>query len=112
MPYIDEKNRSNLDECINNMVECLKSNAHKLVNQHLTDNPLSNEEFLSILGDINYAFSRILGSLMVPVSYGKIAMITGVLENIKQEYYRRVASVYENQKIVSNGDIPEYKKFI
>jgi hypothetical protein len=43
-------------------------------------------------------------------SYPKIAIITGVLENIKQEYYRRVASTYEDQKISQNGDIKEYKR--
>jgi hypothetical protein len=36
-------------------------------------------------------------------------MITGVLENIKQEFYRRVAENYENKKIIQNGDIKEYK---
>jgi hypothetical protein len=36
-------------------------------------------------------------------------MLTGVLENIKQEFYRRVAVPYEEEKIVKNGDIREYK---
>jgi hypothetical protein len=47
---------------------------------------------------------------MGDVSYGKIAMATGVLENIKQELYRRIAVKYEDSKILANGDIPEYKK--
>ena len=42
-------------------------------------------------------------------TYPKIAMVTGVLENIKQEYYRRVAEPYEDMKIRQNGDIKEYK---
>lgn len=105
MPYIKEENRLNLDQCIEDMILCIESNA--TIN---TDQPtLSNEEFLSIVGDINYTFSRILGELMGQVSYSKIAMITGVLENIKQEFYRRVASSYEDKKIVENGDIKEYK---
>lgn len=109
MPYINEESRSNLDDYIDKMVRCIKSNAKRVVNKHLTDNDLSNEEFLSIAGDINYVFSRILGQLMRPVSYGKIAMITGVLENIKQEFYRRVAEKYEDSKILTHGDIKEYK---
>jgi hypothetical protein len=36
-------------------------------------------------------------------------MVTGVLENIKQEFYRRIASQYEDKKILENGDIIEYK---
>jgi hypothetical protein len=47
---------------------------------------------------------------MKDISYSKIAMATGVLENIKQEFYRRVASPYEDKKINENGDIREYKK--
>lgn len=105
MPYISEDNRQNLDNCIEDMVVCLKSNLNKD-----STSTLSNEEFLQIVGDINYTFSRILGQLMMPVSYSKIAMITGVLENIKQEFYRRVGSQYEDKKIAENGDIKEYKK--
>lgn len=110
MPYIKETNRANLDECITNMVLCIKKNAKRYTNEHLVDSDLSNEEFATILGDINYVFSRVLGGLMNDPSYNKIAMITGVLENIKQEFYRRVASPYEDKKIMENGDIKEYKK--
>jgi hypothetical protein len=45
---------------------------------------------------------------MGEVSYSKIAIATGVLENIKQEFYRRVAEKYEDKKIKINGDIQEY----
>lgn len=100
MPYIKEQNRANLDDCIDSMINCLKGDI---------TNSLSNEELLNICGDINYCFSRILGGVMGQVSYPKIATITGVLENIKQEFYRRAASPYEDSKIVQNGDIKEYK---
>ena len=69
----------------------------------------SDAEFATILGEINYSFSRILSGCAGKTSYSKIAMITGVLENIKQEYYRRVATKYEEQKIIENGDIKEYR---
>jgi hypothetical protein len=107
MPYIKEENRQSLDICIENMIECLKSNVQPTI-----DNPrnkLSQEGVLSIIGDINYTFSRISAGIMGDVSYAKIALITGVLENIKQEFYRRVAENYEDQKILQNGDIREYK---
>lgn len=99
MPYIKESDRQHLDVCIENMISCLNKENHAL----------NSEDLLAIAGDINYTFSRILGGLVKPVSYGKIAIITGVLENIKQEFYRRVASPYEDQKIIQNGDIREYK---
>lgn len=113
MPYIKEENRLTLDSCIENMTNCLVLNAFRQSYDSEANNSvpekLSNEEFLSIVGDINYSFSRVLAGVMGDVSYPKIAMITGVLENIKQEYYRRVASIYENNKIAQNGDIKEYK---
>ncbi|NBU33519.1 hypothetical protein EB118_10325 [bacterium] len=99
MPYIKEDHREHLNDCIEQMTKCLK----------LREN-MNNTEFASILGDINYSFSRILGDLIGEVSYPKIAMVTGVLENIKQEFYRRVAESYEDKKIIENGDIKEYKR--
>ena len=112
MPYIKEENRYQLDGCIEDMMSCLRGNVSPNIdNAH--SNPykekLTNEEFLTICGDINYTFSRILSGVMGDVSYPKIAIITGVLENIKQEFYRRVAENYENLKIIQNGDIKEYK---
>lgn len=114
MPYIKEDHRVNLDDCIDATVKCLKTNVPNDNDKNPWSNPqnrgISNEELLGICGDINYCFSRILGGLMGQVSYSKIAIITGVLENIKQEYYRRVAESYEDKKILENGDIKEYRK--
>tara|TARA_Y100000004_G_scaffold168263_1_gene201508 strand:- start:195 stop:491 length:297 start_codon:yes stop_codon:yes gene_type:complete len=98
MPYINENARLELDDCIDNMVECLTHG-----------NNVTNEEFTTLLGEINYTFSRILAKSMGKTSYSKIAMITGVLENIKQEFYRRIAASYEDKKIIENGDIREYR---
>lgn len=99
MPYIDEESRSGLDVCIDTMIDCLTNKKE-----------LNNEEFLAILGNINYVFSRVIVGTMGKTSYSKIAMVTGVLENIKQEFYRRLATPYEDKKILANGDIREYKK--
>ena len=101
MPYIDEEERKELDECINHLTKCIVDTKVGL------RNPMNLSNFL---GRINYCFSRIIMGVMKEVSYKNIAMITGVLENIKQEFYRRLASKYEDAKIVSNGDIPEYRK--
>jgi hypothetical protein len=101
MPYIDEEERLELDECINSLTKCI------LENKTTLNNP---NDFSNFLGRINYCFSRIIIGVMREVSYRNIAMATGVLENIKQEFYRRLASKYEDAKIVSNGDIPEYRK--
>ena len=91
--------RPDLDIEIENLVAAIRNNKTGLNNPN---------DMASHLGRINYCFSRVLSGLMGHPSYNKIAMITGVLENIKQEFYRRVASDYENLKITENGDIPEY----
>lgn len=99
MPYIKEEARLYLNNSIENICNLLTE-----------ENILSDDEYISILREINYIFSSILVKTMGKPSYSKIAMITGVLENIKQEFYRRVASPYEDDKIIVNGDISEYKK--
>jgi hypothetical protein len=100
MPYINEDERLELNsaiEVLSNVILNSKTNLN---------NP---RDFSRYLGRINYCFSRIIMNVMGDVSYSKIAMATGVLENIKQELYRRVAGDYEDKKIAENGDIKEYK---
>ena len=90
MPYITAEKREALDEHI----EALQQELH-----------LADDE-----GALNYALSRIVGSVFEDEPrYHTIARITGVLENVKQEFYRRVAAPYEEQAMHKNGDIPEYK---
>jgi hypothetical protein len=101
MPYIKEEERLELDNTIELMIEAIRNNNTSLNNPH---------DFANYLGRINYCFSRIVSGVMGSVSYSKIAMATGVLENIKQELYRRIAASYEDSKIIENGDIKEYKK--
>ena len=103
MPYINEEERLELDSQIDNMILAIRNNKTNLNNPH---------DFSNYLGRINYCFSRIIYGVMRDVSYRNIAMVTGVLENIKQEYYRRVAEPYEDIKIRQNGDIKEYKGLI
>lgn len=100
MPYIDEEERKELDFAIDIMVDNILDNKTSLNNPN---------NFSNFLGRINYCFSRVIMGVMKNISYKNIAMATGVLENIKQEFYRRVAVAYENKKINENGDIKEYK---
>lgn len=96
MPYVGREDRSSLDGVIEEAVK------------KLMDTP--NADSLGPApGNLNYMISRIVAGCVGKVSYGKIAMATGVLENVKQELYRRMASPYEDEKIKINGDIPEYE---
>ena len=98
MPYIDETSRKVLDGAIDDLANTITNFSE-----------LENEDLVTILGDLNYCMSRLIGQVMGNTSYSKVAMITGVLENVKQEFYRRVAVPYEEEKLVMNGDIKEYK---
>jgi hypothetical protein len=105
MPYIKQDRRKVLNDSVSKMVLSIRTNTSE---SPFTKEEITNEEFLSICGDINYCFSRVVSKLMQNPSYSKIAIITGVLENIKQEFYRRVAEPYEDLKIEENEDILEY----
>lgn len=84
MPYIKLVDRDRYDE----LIEAL---ARQLINRPC--------------GDVNYVISSLLDKLIEPVSYTGINDMIGVLECVKQEYYRRVAAPYEDKKIRQNGDV-------
>jgi hypothetical protein len=57
-------------------------------------------------GRLNYLVSSMVVSVWQRTGrYRDIARLTGVLENVKQEFYRRAASPYEDAKIAEHGDI-------
>ncbi len=92
MPYIAQDRRAKFDQLID------------ALNFRLED--LGREE-----GDFNYVVSRLCGLwFKSEPRYHSIARITGVLENVKQEFYRRVAGGYEDKAIKKNGDLEEYKE--
>jgi hypothetical protein len=112
MPYIKESNRQVLDSCINELIICLKST---LINEKISLRDLEkikNEHVLDLSGNLNYTITRMCAGIIGEINYPKIAILTGVLENIKQEFYRRAASPYEDKKIIENGDVKEYKNKI
>lgn len=111
MPYIEESQREKVDGCISEMVLCIKSTLINAENVNVFKlDKLTNQEILNSAGVLNYCITRIINQIMGDISYSKIAIITGVLENVKQEFYRRAASPYEDKKIAQNGDVKEYKK--
>ena len=109
MPYISETNRGLLDDHIEDLALKIMELSQKS-EYGASSYSLNNWEVCGLLGDINYSISRLCSKIMGDPTYSKIAMITGVLENVKQEYYRRIAVPYEENKMAQNGDIREYKK--
>ena len=110
MPYIDKEQREMVDNCINDVVVCIKTTLITKENVNLFKiDKVSNQDMIKLCGVLNYIITRICAKIITDVSYPKIAIITGVLENVKQEFYRRLASPYEDKKINQNGDVNEYK---
>lgn len=56
-------------------------------------------------GELNYFITLLIKAWVGKPSYERIATATGVLENVKQEFYRRLAAPYEDAKIAENGDV-------
>lgn len=87
MPYIKPEDREKWEEIINKVVEKLK------------DIPIENLE-----GELNYLITSILVKTYPP-KYFNYNRSIGLLECIKQEFYRRVVGDYEDKKIKENGDV-------
>ena len=59
-------------------------------------------------GELNFVMTMILNEYFKRSdkgNYQAINDIVGVLEGAKLEFYRRVASSYEDKKIFENGDV-------
>lgn len=58
-------------------------------------------------GELNYCITRLCHAYIEKhgLRYHNIARISGVLSNVESEFYRRVATPYEDLKISESGDI-------
>ena len=84
MPYIDPKDRAAIDPVI-----------ESVLNTNLSS------------GELNYVITRLCQQYLAnhKPNYSTMNNIIGVLECAKQEFYRRIAAPYENEKIKLNGDV-------
>ena len=86
MPYIKQEDRQALDPHIDALV-------NQLVVMSAGD------------GEVNYAITGIIRQLYLPISYHTLNRAIGLLECIKQEFYRRVVAVYEQEKCEEHGEV-------
>lgn len=89
MPYIDKSRRDAIDASVDEVVyDCLD------------------------WGDVNYAITTIVTKLLLRrgLSYAGINSALGCFSAAKAEFYDRVARLYEDKKIVENGDIRVYEE--
>ena len=87
MPYIPKEQRIKIDSAISELV-----------------NKMSSLPKADRAGVLNYTVSTMIDSLY-KLKYSEVNEAIGALECIKQEYYRRIASPYEDIKIEQNGDV-------
>lgn len=94
MPYIKKTTRDKYDEKIESIALMLNS--------------LNNND--KIAGELNYVFYR-LAILLCNESYrgkrnyARMAVVSSSLSEAQTEFRRRVMAPYEDEKILSDGDI-------
>jgi hypothetical protein len=92
MPYISKNLRSLVDPTIDQL--------HQEIIRMEMDNEMLNTE-----GVLNYIITKLLMKVYSSPSYKEINDAIGMLESCKLEYYRKVASGYEDQKMYENGGV-------
>jgi len=97
MPYITPDLRRDLDPLIDALAARLAQQAREAGSEGAFAGPLNYALTRLALSTVQQRFGRL--------SYGVIAILTGVFQNVSQEFYRRLAGPYEDQAIIRNGDV-------
>jgi hypothetical protein len=87
LPYIKPERREKYGKVLEELIGILKS--------------LPMED---VDGELNYVVTTIIKEVY-PLRYFHLNRAMGVLECIKQEFYRRVAAPYEDIKMRESGDV-------
>ncbi|MCK9595759.1 hypothetical protein M0R19_01060 [Candidatus Pacearchaeota archaeon] len=87
MPYIKQEARGKWEKIINEVVEIISKSAEDKKD-----------------GELNYLITSILKKVYKP-SYFNYNRAIGLVECIKQEFYRKSVAPYEEEKIKENGDV-------
>jgi hypothetical protein len=103
MPYVRLESREHLDATIRELARRIAEVARTM------------PEETAFAGLLNYACTslamQVVEARFGRLRYGTIATVTGVFKNISDEFYRRVAAVYEDRQITKNGDVPLYEEY-
>jgi hypothetical protein len=86
MPYIKQSERQSIDADIQEFIGQI--GGKKITN----------------VGELNYIITKLLLS-MEPQNYSDYNSLIGVLECVKQEFYRRAVVAFEEKKKEQNGDV-------
>lgn len=103
MPYIPPAHRPPLDKHIDHLAEALVRESEKISGE------------AAVAGLLNYALTRLILKV-VQLRFGSwrywlFALVTGVLQNVADELYRRLAAPYEDRQRQRHGDVDLYAAF-
>ena len=85
MPYISPSERDRLNNLVNEI----------------------NHEEIKTAGNVNFLITKLCQKFLSEGSpnYDRYNAIIGILESAKLEWYRRKVAIYEDAKIIENGDV-------
>jgi hypothetical protein len=88
MPYIKQERRAAIDPDLQKLIKFLKAIGMKK-------------------GDMNYVMTKMCQEYVAHhgKSYDHLSDVTGMLNDVKTEFERKVVAPYEEEKIVENGEI-------
>jgi len=97
MPYIRQDERPGIDELVDPLADML--------------NDAGGND--AMVGKLNYAVSRLAWRLCGHGAgerrYARMNAVGGALAMAAQEFYRRIAAPYEDEKIAQAGDVGELR---
>lgn len=99
MPYIRPERRAALDAYVDAIATHYKETAKEG----------------SWIGDLTYTMTRLttrtLRVMFKEIRYWQIVIVIGILQSMIIEFYRRVASPYENRQCGQYGDVAEFTEY-
>lgn len=101
MPYINQDDRARLDSAIDE----LGARVCGIVGD-------GHHDEKAVAGTLNYVVTRTVLHVVkhFGVRYWVIAAVSGMLRNVSDEFYRRIAAPYEDRQILKNGDVDLYEE--
>ncbi|GAI15669.1 unnamed protein product [marine sediment metagenome] len=87
IPHIKKQSRKEIDIYLDKLIAWMPG--------------MSNET----VGDYTYIIYKLLLKAVQKKKYYKYALVLGVLESAKIEFYRKQIAKYEDKKIKENGDV-------
>ncbi len=93
MPYLPSPIKQRLDPHIDRLAE------------EITAIAAEEPSEAAFAGSLNYVCTRLAVETMPERRYWAIATVIGVLKNVADEFYRRVAVPYEEERRAEHGDV-------